>query len=1028
MPIREVLQRLPRTRERDVVIVIPTVANPEVLIPSFQLLLQHMDGARATVVVSINPLDPEHGKQSAMGVTQLWHEYAPQLPDCNLIVVHGELPRGFGGAINDGLHVLLNPNTRPPHLRNVKVTTVGKHYPGLPDDGMVIVYNDDLHATPGWLQAMLAAPKSSIIIDSSEVPDPTIGGRPPRSREAYGEIGLVGPTSNYTAGIQQLNGAAMKMFHEMGEDRLQFSAWWRDQVKAEPVWTTVFLSGFCMGITSWAVDKLAERDGQRFACLFDERYHPAGYEDNDICARADRLGIRAAVAGSAWLHHLGSQTFDHEFPEAQRGLAMRSTYYDVWRPTLRAKASQRVVATYRTLVSIANDLSQWKASLANVARLADGVAVLLTGNPADCMSHPSWAQEMRGLMPDDLAMLKACADATTAQQVSDAVAAWLQLMLVQLPAQHGMPTRVRNIRVWTWDGEAFNERDERNALLAHAIEMDADWVLAVDSDEAVELRWTRAHLDRMMSHPDPLVDTFAVRFLNHWDTNRLVNNSRPWGDGGDYTGGMSGFRFFRVCKEDPRVILAGGHNGLHCGNIPQTDPMCKRASSWRMRHYGYLREQDRRRKLARYEQQDPNPNAMLIGGANYGHIVHEEHMIMTPYVPENGIGLVVLMYERENPNDLGRLLDQLHAVVDRVVLVWTGEWEEQDKSWAPEQPARLGATEHTDLTRYPYPVDGDPMGSTPWSTPTDQWPETGPSAQLARMAEHFGCEWVHHPLNQNLGAARNAGLLALRGTAGMSWVLFMDPDETVDMRQAATLGRMAECTDAMGWLFRFKNPYRDAPGAQSEGIRMCRLNPPDQEQMMGWSGRVHESMEPAARKLKESGFSNVIRVAPIVLVNTGLMGSDAAMQAKFDRYFRMSCMEIEDGPGPMTHVAWQTIALYFANEGCTIAAMEAMNRSVMTSSTAYLPPMLLAQMYARMAGQLLAEAERRAQGSSIGRAIAEQVQILGELAPPMVRHGAARDPAIRPLMTEGEALALLERLALAHEQKRENTEAEQPDE
>lgn len=1007
MPIREVQQRLPRTRERDVVIVIPTVANPDVLIPSFQTLLHHMDGARASVVVSINPLNPEHGEQSARAVAQLWHEYAPQLPNCNLLIVHGEMPRGFGGAINDGLHIQISPTMRPPHLRGVKVTTIGQHVPGLPDDGMVIVYNDDLHATPGWIQAMLAAPRSDVIIDSAEVPDPTIGGRPQRDRKLYGDIGLIGPMSNYTAGIQQLNGAAMQMFRQMGEDPMEFAAWWRKQVEREPVWTTVFLSGFCMGITSWAIDQLAERDGNRFAWLFDERYYPAGYEDNDICARADRLGIRAAVAASAWLHHLGSQTFDHEFPEAQRGLAMRSTYYDVWRPKLRAKPSQRVVATYRTLISIANDLSQWKSSLAHVARLADGVAVLLTGNPADCMSHPSWAQEARGLMPEDMAMLNGCAAATTVQEVCDLVAAWLQQMLVQLPAQNSMPTRVRDIRVWTWDGGVFNERDERNALLEHALEMDADWVLAVDSDEAVELRWTRAHLDRMMSHPDPLVDTFAVRFLNHWDTTRLVNNSRPWGDGGDYTGGMSGFRFFRACRANPRVILAGGHNGLHCGNIPQTDPMCKRASSWRMRHYGYLRQQDRVRKLARYQHQDPTPNAMLIGGANYGHIVHEEHMIMTPYVPENGIGLVVLMYEREKPADLGRLLDQLYAVVDRVVLVWTGEWEEGDKAWAPQQLARFCATADTEPTRYPLPVDGDPMGSDPWASPSERWAETGPSIELARMAEHFGCEWVHHPLDQNLGAARNAGLMALRGSAGMSWALFMDPDETVDMRQAATLGRMAECTDAMGWLFRFQNPYRDAPGAQSEGVRMCRLNPVGEPQMMKWHGRVHESMEPSARQLKDAGFSNVLRVAPFVLTNTGLMGGDAAMQSKFDRYFRMSCQELVDGPGAMTHVAWQTIALYFANEGCEVAAMEAMNRAVMATENAYMPPMLLAQMYLRMGAKLLAEAERRAHGSSIGRALHEQVQIVSEVAPPLVLHGAARDPSIRPRITEAEALSII---------------------
>ncbi len=992
---------LPRTRERDVVIVIPTVANPEVLIPSFQLLLQHMDGVRASVVVSINPLNPQHGAESSRAVAQLWHEYAPQLVDCNLVLVNNKGPRGFGGAINDGLHAQFGRA-----IPNAMTTNIGRFVAGLPDDGMVIVFNDDLHATPGWLHHMLAAPKSPIIMDSAEVSDPTLKHRPARSSEAYGAIGLVGPMSNYTAGIQQLNPHAMARFRELNESRLDFAEWWSEQVKTEPVWTTVFLSGFCMGITSWAVDRLVHRDSrQRMEWLFDERFYPAGYEDNDICVRASDMGIRACVATQSWLHHLGSQTFDHEFPEAQRGLAMRGTYYDIWRATRRAKAQPRVVATFRTLITVANDLSQWKAALTNVARVADGVAILLTGNPADAMQHASWAQEQRGLLPEDLEMLQVCASATSAQAICGAVERWAAHILIRVTAEHNMPTRVDAVRVWSWEG-AFNERDERNALLEHAMDLKPDWILAVDSDEAVELRWTRAHMDRIMAHPDPMVDSFAVRFLTHWDTTRLVNNSKPWGDGGDYTGGMTGFRFFRVVKAAPRAILAGGHNGLHCGNIPQSDAMCKRATGFRMRHYGYLREQDRRRKLARYEQQDPNPNAMLIGGQNYGHIVHEEGMCMQPYLADNGVGLVVLLYSRENPNDLGRLLDHVYTVVDRIVLVWTDQWEDEDKAWAPLQPARFCATKDTVPTRFPQQTE-DPMRCAPWSTAKDDWPATGPSIELARMAEHFGCEWIHSELDENLGARRNDGLAVLRGSQGMGWALFLDPDETVDMRQAAIISRLAEVTDAMGWLFRFRNPYADSEGSQSEGIRMCRLNPVEQDQMMVWHGRVHESMEPSARRLKSAGFSNVIRVAPFALTNTGLTGGHASMQRKFDRYFKWSMLELQDGYGPMSHVAWQTIGLYFANEGAPLAAMEAFNRAVMCNGDAYMPSMLLGHAHVRFARQLLDEAMRRAQGSAIGRALKEQADVLDQIAPAMVLHGAARDRSIRPLLTEAEAFSII---------------------
>src|SRR5690606_31715885 len=151
-----------------------------------------------------------------------------------------------------------------------------------------------------------------------------------RSAADYGTIGLVGPVSNNAAGIQVIAGHDAEGLKEMGLDA--FAAQWRER-HALPdgspcVMAATFLSGFCMAFTPELLDALTYEDADGLLCLFDERYQIAGYEDNDLCVRADRAGFRAGVAFSTYIGHLGHQTFDSEFPEMLRGMRNRLTYYD----------------------------------------------------------------------------------------------------------------------------------------------------------------------------------------------------------------------------------------------------------------------------------------------------------------------------------------------------------------------------------------------------------------------------------------------------------------------------------------------------------------------------------------------------------------------------------------------------------------------------------------------------------------------------------------------------------------------------
>ena len=594
---------------------------------------------------------------------------------------------------------------------------------------------------------------------------------------------------------------------------------------------------------------------------------------------------------------------------------------------------------------------------------------------------------MNKVHPKDDELFKACRKRIDIKAFTRWANAWLTA------SNH---TRKPDIEVDVWTGD-FNERDERNACISMAEGMGADWIISVDHDETIENRVGRKHFDRLMSHPDPLVQSYNFAFLTHWDSNRLISLAPPWGDSGTYRGGMHGYRMFRVNKEAPRVILAGddASGGLHCGNIPDFGMTARRIAGMRFRHFGYMRPEDRWRKEARYNQQDPNPNPTLIGGANYGHISHEENTVMSAYAPHNGIGLHMLLYEGEDYEDLGRWLNDLYAMVDRIVLVWTGEWTDHDKV-AFEEAVGHGIGSGAAPTMVPA-VDL-------WNEKVAaNWPTTGPSHEMSKMAEHFGAEWIHTPLDDNYAAARNSGLEALHGTVDMSWALCIDPDEQLKdpFSNLIALRRMAEATDCWGWLVSFLNVYPDGGHNESEAVRMGRL---DEDRIMRFSGRVHETYTVAQVKLVKMGFANVLRRAPFYILNTGLAGTPAEMEAKLSRYYRITLLELHENP--YNSQAWVTLGLYWLNEKCPMVGMECFSRAVTCGGDAFMPYQEMALQYARLSRMFMGEAVSR-MGNHRMKAVNEKIVSFLESAapdlPPMgLIHSGEREP-----ISEAEAMESL---------------------
>lgn len=997
----------------DVAIVVPTVAHPDTLLPTARRLLAFADGLRVLVVFSFNAQDPDDAEEAEGQIGDI-----KPADGIEVEIIRAGCPIGFGAANNRGL---------------IRVLEMADGCPRL-----VIFHNDDAHVAEGWLERILAAAETDRVMLYSEAFDPSdMSSRKSYPVQAHGPVGIVGPISNLVAGIQQVR--PERNMSPDGAQRWAAEKWDQQRITAD------FISGFCMGFTPGCIaDLMLFREGDATIGIsqpeglpsdrdlatiemeplgiFDEDQYPiAGYEDNDVCVRAERMGWRAIVANDVYVSHLGHQTFDRLYPEMQRGMRNRLRYYEKWRPVTQ-DPNQRVIAVCRLGLEVPNDLIYFRSALSRILQVADGVAILLTSNPLDVRHTMEWGRERQRLSEQDIEMLKACSPEEgderedVIKRVEQAFTLWAQQLAAATPEARFDGGDIL-VEVWR-DAGPMNEREERNRSFELGESLDADWLLSFDHDEFVENRVWRRHFDLVLTHPDPLVRSIDFAWLNHWDSPRMCRVDRPWGDDGSYKGGMHGFRLWRVCRRNPRRIWAGTENGLHCGNSPDHDVMAKRVSGIRWRHYGYLRNQDRFRKFRRYQEQDPHPERALVGGDDYSHIIRDENCKMSPYVAVNGLALHMLAYEKEDPDDYARLLDGLRGILDRVVLVWTGTWEDTDKDWleplTQEQRQLLldwrkaldqiteAAEEDGEIDQ--AAIDGwleaNPRPRFAQDVREDVWDlewregQTGPAEHFARICQLFGVQWVHEPLNHHLANARNAGLDALQQYArkeGLGWAMFLDPDESFadPYGSAVVLRRMAEVSDVHGWMFQVTNFHDGMDPTQSESVRISRLVPP-----LRMSGRVHESFEQGLAKLREAGTEAVFRIAPLQLMHRGLALKEQEINAKLRKYQELLLLQLADNP--QDSGAWMSLGLHLLNDAVSDPeredqAVECFRRGMACHESGYLPFREMAMWHLRKAKVWFGEALRRAgPGMPWSKANAQFYRMLAENIPDMPIMGSAR--------------------------------------
>lgn len=162
----------------------------------------------------------------------------------------------------------------------------------------ILIANNDIVVTEGWLERMINAAESSPL------------------------IGIVGPISNSVSGVQLDKNAKYKNMPEMHK----YAKKLRKQ-NAGNYYEFPRVAFLCTLIKKEVIDKIGG---------LDERFSPGNYEDDDFCLRAQKAGYKAVIAKEVFIHHYGSKSFkaDGEQKYAERLRINEQKFVDKWGATI----------------------------------------------------------------------------------------------------------------------------------------------------------------------------------------------------------------------------------------------------------------------------------------------------------------------------------------------------------------------------------------------------------------------------------------------------------------------------------------------------------------------------------------------------------------------------------------------------------------------------------------------------------------------------------------------------------------------
>jgi hypothetical protein len=140
-----------------------------------------------------------------------------------------------------------------------------------------------------------------------------------------------------------------------------------------------------------------------------------------------------------------------------------------------------------------------------------------------------------------------------------------------------------------------NEIELRKKQWEETIKTNPDWILNIDADEVFEDRFYKNVRDLINQDT---TDVYLFRLYDMWDENHYRED--PFWHAHDF------YRPFLV-RYQPDFDYTWQNTPQHCGRLPENIlSLPKATSEFRLKHYGWAKEDDRKRKYERYKKLDPD--------------------------------------------------------------------------------------------------------------------------------------------------------------------------------------------------------------------------------------------------------------------------------------------------------------------------------------------------------------------------------------------------------------------------------------